>query len=54
MKYELVVMEFSELGTLSPRALSILNSSDAIMTTQPDDLDVKELFKKILAVYKAD
>jgi len=54
MKYELVVMDFSELGTLSERALSILNSSDAIMTTQPDDLDVKELFKKILAAYKAD
>ena len=54
MKYELVVMDFSELGPLSERALSILNSSDAIMTTQPDDLDVKELFKKILAVYKAD
>ena len=54
MKYELVLMEFSELGALSERALSILNSSDAIMTTQPDDLDVKELFTKILAAYKAD
>jgi hypothetical protein len=54
MKHELVLMEFSELEALTPRALSILNSSDAVMTTQPDDLDVKELFKKLLAAYKAD
>ena len=54
VKNGLVIMPFSELEALSPRALKILHQSDAIMTTQREDLDVKELFKKILEIFKKD
>lgn len=54
MKHGLVVMEFAELEALSARTLSILNSSEAILTTQPADANVKALFKKILTIYKED
>jgi hypothetical protein len=54
VKNGLVIMPFSELEALSPRALQILHQSDAIMTTQREDLDVKALFKKILEIYKND
>lgn len=47
-------MEFSELKDLDERALRILNSSDAILTTQAADLDVKALFRKLVEAYKAD
>lgn len=54
VKNGLVIMPFSELEALSPRALQILHQSDAVMTTQREDLDVKALFKKILEIYKTD
>jgi hypothetical protein len=54
VKQNLVMMEFSELRDLDERALRILNSSDAILTTQAADLDVKGLFRKLVEAYKAD
>jgi len=54
VKQNLVMMEFDELKDLDDRALRILNSSDAILTTQAADLDVKGLFRKLVEAYKAD
>jgi hypothetical protein len=48
------MMQSQELKDLSERALQIINSSDAIMTIQDPDFDVKALFKKLVEVYKED
>jgi len=48
------MMQSQELKDLSERALQIINSSDAIMTIQEPDFDVKALFKKLVEVYKED
>jgi hypothetical protein len=54
MKNQLVFMDIADLKALDARALTILNTSDAIVTAQPSDLDVNQLFKEIFAAYMAD
>jgi hypothetical protein len=48
------MMDFEELKDLNQKALMILNSSDAILTPQAADLDVKGLFRKLVDTYKKD
>jgi len=54
MKHGLVIMGYEELVKLEPRTLSILNSSEAILSTQPGDAKIEELFKRIVTIYKED
>jgi hypothetical protein len=54
VKRGLVMMEFEELKGLNEKSLRILNSSDAVLTTQAADLDVKGLFRSLVEAYKKD
>ena len=47
-------MDISELQKLDETVLKILNSSEAIMTNQPDDLNIEALYTKIHNVYIGD
>jgi hypothetical protein len=54
VKNQLVVMDIAELQKLDETVLKILNSSEAIMTNQPDDLNIEALYKKIYNIYIGD
>lgn len=56
-KNQLIMMDFADFKKLENSTLSMLNSSDAILTSQPDDFDgqqIKDLFNQIFAIYKKD
>lgn len=44
----------TELQDASDKALSLLNCSEAVITYQTEELDVKELFKKLFEAFKKD
>jgi hypothetical protein len=54
IKNQLVTMDINDLKTLNEKALTILNTSDAIVTAQPESLDVSKLFKELFTIYMKD
>jgi methylthioribose-1-phosphate isomerase len=54
IKNQMVMMDIAELKNLDARALRILNQSDAILTSQPENLDIQGLFGKLFQIYKDD
>lgn len=54
MKNGMVVMSYEEFAKLDERTLAIMNSSEAILTTLPDNVKIEDLFKKIVNIFRDD
>jgi len=54
MKSGITALTMTELQDASDKALSLLNCSEAVITYQTEELDVKELFKKLFEAFKKD
>lgn len=54
MQNGLVCMKYDEFTKLEPRTLQIMNNSEAILVTLPDNDELDELFSRIVNIYKED